>query len=159
MKRLKEIVRNDPGVIPGTAAAVVVGLCLVAFVGWAVSRLVTGDLTFTEATCIDPTDPCNWSSYRVYNDTSAPVVLDECGPCGPIKVAPGETTRNSVYVVNAIIGERTRWRVQTPSGTVRGCLWLDGHRHKRDGALVNVSSAGPCTTNAPTTPVVTYAGA
>lgn len=110
--------------------------------------------------CLDPTDPCNWSSYRVRNDTRQPLVLRECDRvCGqaddlgdPFDLPPGATTANDVDHVNAIVGERTWWLVLAADGRRLGCLVLDGHPRKHDGDLVLVSERERCgTDSAPTT--------
>ena len=113
--------------------------------------------------CIDPTDPCNWSSYQVRNDSQRVVVLRECmHHCGagdqvldPITIRPGDTTANNVYDVSAGIGVYSWWEVLTPSGVRLGCLILDGHSKKHDGDLVLVSETSRCGNAAspPTRPV------
>jgi hypothetical protein len=155
------------GVFPGGWAhraayvlSVVVASVVVGVVVWNVVRLARGQTTVAQLTCIDPTDPCNYSTYLVTNDTNHPVVLREClNHCGsgdrrldPITVAPSRTTPNDVGGVTALVGSRDWWEVQTADGRTLGCLVLDGHATKRDGLLVTVSSLRRCTPSAPNTP-------
>jgi hypothetical protein len=146
---------------------VVVACALLALVSWNVWRLAEGKVTWSELTCVDPTDACNWSSYRVVNDSRAPVVLRACSHhCGdgdrrldPVYVEPGAVTPDDVYRgVKATVGSRDWWEVQTPSAVTLGCLVLDGHAHKRDGDLVQVSSAGSCGPQSPSTTSFAKAG-
>jgi hypothetical protein len=136
------------GLLGGTLVVV----ALVALIVWNVVRLADGKVTVSDLACVDPTDPCNWSSYRVINDTDTPVVLREClHQCGngdrrlePILVASKATTPNNGHQVIARVGGRNWWAVQTVSGQQIGCLVLDGHSSKRDGDLVLVSSTRRC---------------
>jgi hypothetical protein len=138
--------------------AVVCGIALL--IAWNGVRLSNGDVRFSELMCIDPTDACNWSAYRVRNDTAEPVVLRECmHHCGagdqrldPIAVAPGQTTANSVRDVSALVATHDWWEVRLRSGRLLGCLVLDGHPHKHDGDRVSVAGVGPCTPEARITP-------
>jgi hypothetical protein len=139
----------------GTFAASAV----LSLVGWNAVRLASGQVSLSDLACVgDPTDPCNWSSYRVQNDTDAPVVLRECmQSCArgdrrldPVSVKTGEVT--SGHAVTALVGGRAWWEVRSSSNHLLGCLVLDGHRHKQDGDLVRVSFVQPCRANAPMTP-------
>jgi hypothetical protein len=130
----------------GTFAASAV----LSLVGWNAVRLASGQVSLSDLACVgDPTDPCNWSSYRVQNDTGAPVVLRECmQSCArgdrrldPVSVKTGEVT--SGHAVTAMVGGRARWEVRSTSNHVLGCLVLYGHRHKQDGDLVRVSFVQP----------------
>jgi hypothetical protein len=136
----------------GLLGGILVVATLVALIVWNVLRLADGKATFSGLACVDPTDPCNWSSYRVVNDTDTPVVLREClHQCGngdrrlePILVAPRATTPNNGHQVTASVGGRDWWEVQTVSGRQIGCLLLDGHSSKHDGDTVRVLSARRC---------------
>ena len=108
-------------------------------------RLAEGQVSLSDLTCVDdPTDPCNWSSYRVKNDSAVPVVLRECmHHCGsghrrldPVLVKIDETTSGDA--VTALVGDRAWWEVRSSSNRLLGCLVLDGHRHKHDADLVVV---------------------
>jgi hypothetical protein len=142
------------GVVAGGAALSVV----VAVISWNAVRLAQGNVSVSELLCVDPTEACNWSSYRVRNDTAAPVVLRECmHHCGlgdqrldPVFVGSKATTSDDA--VTALVGSRNWWEVRTAAHRSLGCLVLDGHRHKRDGYLVLVSSREPCSPGAPSTP-------
>jgi hypothetical protein len=139
----------------------VAAVAVVSLVAWNVIRLAQGKVTASELACVDPTDPCNRSAYKVANDTRQPIVLRECSHhCGrgdregdAVRVLPGESTQSSVDVVSALVGGREWWSVRV-RGHRDGCLVLDGHEHKRDGDIVRVSAARPCRENAPNTPAV-----
>jgi hypothetical protein len=152
---------NSLGEWLGLLGGALVLAALVALIAWNVVRLADGKVTVSDLACVDPTDPCNWSSYRVINDTDTPVVLREClHQCGngdrrlePILVASKATTPNNGHQVTANVGGRSWWAVKTVSGQQIGCLVLDGHSSKRDGYLVLVSSARRCgSASVPTTP-------
>jgi len=145
----------------GLLGGTLVLAALVALIVWNVVRLADGKVTVSDLACVDPTDPCNWSSYRVINDTDTPAVLREClHQCGngdrrlePILVAPKATTPNNGHQVTANVGSRNWWEVQTVSGQQIGCLIMDGHPSKRDEDIVLVSSARRCdSASVPITP-------
>jgi hypothetical protein len=150
--------RGFPGrvaLFAGTFAACAV----LSLIGWNAVRLAKGQVSLSDLACLgDPTDPCNWSSYRVKNDSAVPVVLRECmHHCGsgdrrldPVLVKIDETTSGDA--VTALVADRAWWEVRSSSNRLLGCLVLDGHRHKHDGDLVVVSSVQPCRVNSPTTP-------
>jgi hypothetical protein len=141
---------NSAGDWVGLVGGIAVAAAVLAVIGWNVARLTEGKTTVEALACVDPTDPCNWSSYRVANDSSAPVVLRECEHrcesgdrrLDPILVAPG--TMSSSDRVRAAVGGRDWWEAQTVSGRQIGCLVLDGHSRKHDGDTVRVSSARRC---------------
>jgi hypothetical protein len=146
----------------GLSVGFVVVCAIIALVTWNVVRLSEGKVTLDDLACIDPTDSCNFSKYRVQNDTTRPVVLRECSHhCGegdrrldPIDVAAGGLTPDDEFSgVTALVGKRAWWEVRTRTGQLLGCLVLDGHPHKRDGDLVAISAARPCGTHAAATPV------
>jgi hypothetical protein len=158
--RMKRPEWFEPPHGPGDWFALVLGVLLaagtLALVGWVagrgVERLAEGKLTFSEATCIDFTDPCNWSSYRVFNDTHKRILVRECddrcqtgdGRNPPILVEADRLTRNDVYEVRATVKERDWWLVESRTGRQIGCLVLDGHPLKHDGDIVRASSTQPC---------------
>jgi len=143
----------------GLVVVICVGGAILTLVAWNAARLARGEVSFSELACVDPTDSCNYSTYRVLNDTTGPVLLRECmHHCGrgdrrldPIVVESGRTTSGAA--VPALVGSRNWWEVESLSHSRLGCLVLDGHRHKRDGDLVDVSAVGPCSANAARTPV------
>jgi hypothetical protein len=130
---------------------------VLALVAGVLVRVVTGKVAVSSLLCVDIHDSCNWSTYRVLNDTSAPVVLREwdnhCGRgdhrSGLITVVPELMTRDDAIVEP--IGTRGWWEVATASGTPLGCLVLDGHPAKQDGDVVAISAARPCSPREPTT--------
>jgi hypothetical protein len=140
-------VRPDSrGECVGLLGGIVVAVVVLALIGWNVVRLTEGKTTVEALACVDPTDQCNSSSYRVANDSNAPVVLRECAHhCGsgdrrldPILVAPG--TMSSSDQVRATVGARDWWEAQTVPGRQIGCLILAGDSSKHDGDAVLVGS-------------------
>jgi hypothetical protein len=136
-----------------------------SLISWNAVRLAEGQVSLSDLACVgDPTDPCNWSSYRVENDTGGPVVLRECmHHCGegdrrldPVSLRAGGTTSDDA--VTALVGDRAWWEMRSSSNQSLGCLVLDGHRHKRDGDLVLVSSVRPCRASAPSSPAQARTG-
>ena len=137
-----------------------VAVCTVlSLIGWNAVRLVKGQVSVSDLACVgDPTDPCNWSSYRVENDTGGPVILRECmHHCGtgdrrldPVAVRTGGTTSGDA--VTALVRGRAWWEGRSSSNSFLGCLVLDGHGRKHDGDLVLVSYVRPCRANAPSSP-------
>jgi hypothetical protein len=150
----------------GFLLGILVGAVVLAVIGWGAVRLAQGEITFSEPTCIDFTDPCNWSSYRVFNDTGKLIVLRECddrcqpgdGRSDPIIVGAGAITRDDVYEVRASVKERDWWAVESRTGRQIGCLVLDGHPHKHDGDVVLASAVQPCSVRS-TTPIYRVARA
>ena len=143
-------------------AGTVAACAVLSLIGWNAVRLAKGQVSLSDLACVgDPTDPCNWSSFRVENDTGRPVILRECmHHCGggdrrldPVAVRTGEMTSDDA--VTALVGDRAWWEVRSSSNQLLGCLVLDGHRHKHDGNLVLISAVQPCRTNAPSSPTRT----
>ena len=134
----------------GFLGGIAVACGIISLIVWNVVRVRDRDITWSELACIDPTDSCNWSTYRVQNDTPTAVVLREClNECGagdrrldPVRIERGQTMGGDA--VTALVGSRDWWEVRSASGQALGCLVLDGHPHKRDGQLVAVSSARSC---------------
>jgi hypothetical protein len=106
---------------------------------------------------VDPTDPANYSTVFILNDTARPVVLDQCRGdyCdpdqGPIRLAPRQRVR-----ANAACGstgaDMTSWRVTGVTGLL-GYIAVDTPR-KHDGLIYPVSRALPSRVQA-TTPDTT----
>jgi hypothetical protein len=150
--------RGFPGRVAVFAGAIAASV-IVSLIGWNAVRLAEGEVSLTELACVgDPTDPCNWSSYRVENNTGGAVVLRECmHQCGkgdrrldPVAVRAGGITSDDA--VTALVGDRAWWEMRSNSNQLLGCLVLDGHRHKHDGDLVLVSSVGLCRADALSSP-------
>ena len=79
MKRLSWFRSPDSlGEWLGLLGGTLVLAALVTVIVWNVVRLADGKVTVSGLACVDPTDPCNWSSYRVVNDTGTPIALREC---------------------------------------------------------------------------------
>jgi hypothetical protein len=151
---------RGPGDWVGFLGGVLVAAAVLAVLAWNVVRLAEGKVTVSELACVDPTDPCNWSSYRVLNDTAAPVSLRECDDrCQRVDrrleavILPPDAMTDSDRVT-ALVASREWWELRTMSGRLLGCIVLDGHPHKHDGDLVRVSSHAPCSSGR-STPVAT----
>ncbi len=141
---------GGPGEWVGFLGGVLVVAAVLALLGWNVVRLAEGKVSASELACVDPTDPCNWSTYRVLNDTAAPVSLRECDDrCQRVDrrleavVVPSGAITDGEQV-RAVVGSREWWEVRSLSGRLLGCMVLDGHPDKHDGDLVRVSSRAPC---------------
>jgi hypothetical protein len=128
---------------------------VVAVLGVVLAALLAGcgPHSFRQATCVDPTDDCNWSVVVVRNDSQQPVVLRGCTHhCGqgdrrldPVTVAAGSVSPRKQYGgVYALTEDLMWWEVKDTSGRELGCLVLDGHPDKSDGDMVLVSQAHPC---------------
>jgi hypothetical protein len=154
----ESVQRHGPRGLAGRLVGAVLACAILTLIAWNGVRLATGQVTASELACIDPTDPCNYSTYRVLNDTGTPVVLRECiHHCGagdrrldPVPVRNGTTTSGDA--VTALVGSSAWWEVLSRSNRSLGCLVLDGHKHKRDGDLVRVSALGRCAPDAAPTP-------
>jgi hypothetical protein len=140
-------------------AGAIAASAVLSLIGWNAVRLAKGEVSPSDLACVgDPTDSCNWSSYRVENNAGGPVVLRECmHHCGksdrrldPVAVRAGRTTLDDA--VTALVGDRAWWEMRSNSNQLLGCLVLDGHRHKHDGDLVLVSSVGLCRADALSSP-------
>ena len=119
----------------------------------AVACTACGPHSFRQATCVDPTDDCNWSVVVVQNTTSRLVILRQCvHHCGrgdkrldPITLLPGHRSPVTQYGgIAASTGTRNWVAVETRMGATLGCLVLDGHPDKRDGDLVSVAQLARC---------------
>jgi hypothetical protein len=92
---------------------------------------------------IDPTDPANYSTVVILNDTRTPAVVDDCqgAYCQPdqdrVRLAPGK--RVQVNAACGTGGVMTSWRVSGPAG-VLGYVAVDTPR-KHDGLVYPVSRA------------------
>ena len=93
---------------------------------------------------VDPTDPSNYSTVVILNDTAAAVTLDQCRGdyCNPdqdpTRLAPGR--RVQVNAACASSGaDMTSWRVTGPTGLL-GYVAVDTPR-KHDGLVYPVSRA------------------
>lgn len=96
---------------------------------------------------VDPTDPTNYTSATIVNDTPVPVVVDACAgaycelPDAPARLAPGAGTR--VHASCAASGDAmTSWRVGTADGRLLGYVAVDTPRSET-GLVYLVSRASP----------------
>jgi hypothetical protein len=92
---------------------------------------------------IDPTDPNNYSTVSIRNDTHRVVVISDCegAYCDPslVTLAPGEAAK--VNAACAASGsDMTSWRISTGAGATIGYIAVDTPR-KRDGLVYPVSHA------------------
>jgi hypothetical protein len=121
-----------------------VALGVTALVGVAAVLFVVDELD-SRAGCgsVDPTDPANYSTVAIRNDTSTVVAVDRCegGYCGPDEarsvLAPGGELQ-----VDAACGvsgaAATSWRITTPSGGLIGFIVV-ATPMKHDGLVYPVS--------------------
>src|SRR5947199_8913017 len=103
----RSVVPECYSAVPGTGALMIGSVVfrsvslhrpvVVAVVAVAVFGLsACGFHSFSQGTCVDPTDDCNWSVVVIVNDSAKPVTLRECiHRCGsvdqrldPLTVAP-----------------------------------------------------------------------
>lgn len=94
---------------------------------------------------VDPTDPGNYSSVLVRNDTAGAVVVSACRgdycslPDRAVHLAPGAAVK--VNAACAASGKSmTSWRVSDQDGAQLGFIAVDTPR-KSDGLVYAVSSA------------------
>lgn len=78
---------------------------------------------------MDPTDPANYSSIRIVNDTGEPVVIDDCqgSYCQldqPEVLAPGQQITDHA-ACGATGSDMTSWRVRRPDGQLAGYIAVD----------------------------------
>jgi hypothetical protein len=126
--------------------------------GIAVATLVVvsviGFMVFIEATdsaagcgSVDPTDPANYSTVTIVNDTSSPVVLSDCPGtyCHP-DLLPANLDPGKSFSDDAACGstgaDMTSWRVSTPTGRPLGYIAVDSPK-SRNGLVFDVSRASP----------------
>ena len=121
--------------IPVTAAIAVLGLLLGASVL----------LDASGCGSTDPTDPANYSSVAILNDTHGTVILDDCpgAYCHadglPVRIAPGRRFRDDA-ACGAADSDMTSWRVRRTDGTVLGYVAV-ATPDKHDGLVFRVSRA------------------
>jgi hypothetical protein len=105
---------------------------------------------------IDPTDQANYSEVTIVNDTTMPVIVDDCNGVGCDSHALPQTVQAGAdYTDEAGCGETgkdmTSWRLTTPNGRVLGYIAVDSPK-SQDGLRYPVSAASP-NRSTPTTPV------
>jgi hypothetical protein len=109
--------------------------------------LLAAQLVDDAAGCgsVDPTDPANYSTVTIRNDTSETVVIDACpgAYCHadqlPVQLQPG-----MAYSDDAACGvtgaDMTAWRIRSPSGTTLGWVAV-ASRRSTTGLVYRVSRA------------------
>jgi hypothetical protein len=95
---------------------------------------------------VDPTDPANYSTVRITNDTTSGVVVDRCQGTYcyhdlPRPVAPGSSITVDA-ACDASGSQMTSWRVTRQDGKTLGFIAVDTPR-KHDGLVYDVSHATP----------------
>jgi hypothetical protein len=112
-----------------------------------IGSLVVGEIYGAVSGCgsVDPTDPSNYSTVTIVNDTSAPVVLDACRGdyCNPealpTQLAPGMSFDD--HAACAATGpDMTSWRVKSVGGRILGYVAVDSPRSST-GLVYDVSHA------------------
>jgi hypothetical protein len=115
----------------------------------AVSFLVYIEASDSAAGCgsVDPTDPANYSTVIVRNNTTSPVVLSDCSGfyCDPGRLPahldPGKSFRDHA-ACNATGADMTSWSVSTQTGSSLGYIAVDSPK-SREGLVFDVSRASP----------------
>jgi hypothetical protein len=120
------------GLLIGVPAAIVV-LLLAADVAGQVSGCGS----------IDPTDPLNYSSFTIVNDTSSIVVVDDCsGAYCDTADLPRRPNAGGRFADHAACGasgrDMTSWRIRSTDGTLLGYIALHSPR-KHNGLIFDVS--------------------
>jgi hypothetical protein len=94
---------------------------------------------------VDPTDPANYSTITLVNDTPAAAIIDDCSGayCRPdelaIRLAPGQ--RSDADAACGVSGsDMTSWRVRSSDDAVLGYVAVDTPR-KHDGLVFRLSRA------------------
>ncbi|MDH6133357.1 hypothetical protein P3T37_002752 [Kitasatospora sp. MAA4] len=134
--------------------------CGVLVGGFAVfmGALFWADERMLQAGCgsVDATDPMNYSAVAIRNDSTAPVVVDQCvgGYCDPVTTSvtlqPGDQV--PVHAGCGVSGAAmTSWRVTTGTGGPLGYIAVDTPR-STNGLVFPVSAAQP-SRSSPATPV------
>src|SRR3954453_488334 len=104
----------------GIPAALIVAL---------VGLLMAAQAAMDRAGCgsVDPTDPANYSTVTIQNDTNTAVVLDDCpgAECQvgqlPARLLPGQRYRDDA-ACRAAGADMTSWRVRTADGRLLGYI-------------------------------------
>jgi hypothetical protein len=97
---------------------------------------------------IDPTDPQNYSSVRIINDTATDVVIDRCigTYCNPAVALPRRLTPGQSVTGDAACGasgaEMTSWEVRDETGATLGYIAVDSPRSV-SGLAFHVRNASP----------------
>lgn len=109
--------------------------------------LVAADISDQRAGCgsVDPTDPANYSTQTIVNDTAHAVVVDHCSGAYchpaylPVRLAPGQRFHDDAACA-ASGADMTSWRITRSDGTTLGFISVDTPR-KHDGLVFHVSRA------------------
>jgi hypothetical protein len=134
--------------ITATGVAVSAGAALFAL-------LLAADLVGQVTGCgsVDPTDPNNYSTLSIVNDTRGSVIVDHCSGayCAPDDL-PRRLSRGARYTgahaaCGVSGGDMTSWRVTTDRGKLLGFIAVDTPR-RHEGLVFRVSRA----TSDPRTP-------
>lgn len=85
---------------------------------------------------VDPTDPANYSSIRIVNDTGSPVVVDDCRGAycqldGPERLASGQQITDDA-ACGAAGRDMTSWRVRGSDGHLLGYVAVESAKSRND---------------------------
>jgi hypothetical protein len=120
-----------------------------AVVATAVALLLVAEVSYSVSGCgsVDPTDPANYTSASLVNDTDTAVIVSDCrgGYCdpdpGPRRLGPGER-----MTIQGACGETgaamTSWTVGRDDRSVVGFIAV-GTKRSRTDVLYKVSMASP----------------
>jgi hypothetical protein len=94
---------------------------------------------------IDPTDPANYSTVTIVNDTPSPVVVGHCvGSYCRVDQLPARLAAGQRFTGNAACGvsgsDMTSWQLTGGDGRTLGFVAVDTPR-KHDGLVFDVSRA------------------
>jgi hypothetical protein len=126
-------------------------------VGVVVALLFVAQIQDSNAGCgsVDPTDPANYSSITILNDTSNPVLVGDCPSdycqtnVPPVRLgAGGELSDHAAC--GSTGSAMTSWRVTRANGSTIGFIAVDTPK-STNGLLFKVSNASRSRT-APTPP-------
>ena len=116
-------------------------------VGVVVALLFVAQIQETNAGCgsVDPTDPANYSSITILNDTSNPVLVGDCpGAYCQTNVPPVRLSVGGELSDHAACGSTgsamTSWRVTRPNGSTIGFIAVDTPK-STNGLLYKVTNA------------------
>lgn len=95
---------------------------------------------------VDPTDPANYSSIAILNNTPSPVLVGDCPGAycqtntPPIRLSPGESFSDDA-ACGAAGSAMTSWRVTRLNGSTVGFIAVDTPKSAK-GLVFRVSNAG-----------------
>jgi hypothetical protein len=109
--------------------------------------LVAAEAYDTSVGCgsVDPTDPANYTSASIFNDTSQPITVSDChGPYCQMDLSGTQVLPQRQLGFNGVCGangaDMTSWRIQRNDGSTLGYIVV-GTPRSRKGVVYDVSRA------------------